>query len=32
MIYVFTIKDGKDAKLAEMLLKDNNIKFEMIER
>ena len=31
-IYVFTIKDGKDAKLAEMLLRDNNIKFEMIER
>lgn len=30
--YVFIIKDGKDAKLAEMLLRDNNIKFELIEK
>ena len=31
-MYVFTIKDSKDAKLAEMLLRDNNIKFELIEK
>lgn len=29
--YVFTIKDDKDAKLAEMLLKENNIKFDLKE-
>lgn len=31
-VYVFTIRNEKDAKLAEMLLKDNKIEFEMIER
>lgn len=30
-IYIFKIKDEKDAKLAEMLLKENNIKFDMEE-
>lgn len=30
--YVFTIRSSKDAKLAEMLLRDNDIKFEMMER
>lgn len=30
--FVFTIRDAKDAKLVEMLLKENNIKFEMIEQ
>lgn len=31
-VYLFTIRNEKDAKLAEMLLKDNKIEFEMIER
>lgn len=31
-VYVLTIRNEKDAKLAEMLLKDNKIEFEMIER
>lgn len=30
-IYIFKIKDEKDAKLAEMLLKENNIEFGMEE-
>ena len=30
-IYIFKIKDEKDAKLAEMLLKENNIEFDMEE-
>lgn len=30
-IYIFKIKDEKDAKLTEMLLKENNIEFDMEE-
>ncbi len=30
-IFIFKINDEKDAKLAEMLLKENNIEFDMEE-